>query len=33
MTLRDGEKYRCSECNAEVSVIRSSNARRLDNEL
>jgi hypothetical protein len=32
MTLHEGEKFRCEDCNAQVSVIRSSDTRSLDFE-
>ena len=32
MTLHEGEKFRCEDCNAQVTVIRSSDTRSLDFE-
>jgi hypothetical protein len=32
MTLHEGEKFRCGDCNAQVAVIRSSDTRSLDYE-
>lgn len=32
MTLHEGEKFRCEDCNAQVAVIRSSGTRSLDLE-
>lgn len=32
MTLHEGEKFRCQDCNAQVAVIRSSDTRSLDFE-
>ena len=32
MTLHEGEKYRCEDCNAQVTVTRSSDTRSLDFE-
>jgi hypothetical protein len=33
MPLHEGEKYRCENCNAQVSVVRSSDTRSLDFEM
>ena len=33
MPLHEGEKYRCVECNSQVSVERSSDTRSLDFEI
>ena len=33
MPVHEGEKYRCEDCNAQVSVMRSSDTRSLDFEL
>jgi hypothetical protein len=33
MTLHEGERFRCEDCNAQVAVIRSSDTRSLDFEL
>jgi hypothetical protein len=33
MPLHEGEKYRCDDCNAQVTVIRSSDTRSLDFEV
>lgn len=32
MALHEGEKYRCQDCNAQISVVRSSDTRSLDFE-
>jgi hypothetical protein len=32
MTLHEGEKFRCQDCNAQVAVTRSSDTRSLDFE-
>jgi hypothetical protein len=32
MTLHEGERFRCEDCNAQVAVIRSSDTRSLDFE-
>lgn len=32
MTLHEGEKFRCEDCNAQVAVIRSSDTQSLDFE-
>jgi hypothetical protein len=33
MSLHEGEKYRCVECNAQIAVVRSSDTRSSDFEL
>jgi|GEM_PF-4277319 len=33
MTLHEGERFRCEDCNGQVAVIRSSDTRSLDFEL
>ena len=33
MPLHEGEKYRCEDCSAQVSVMRSSDTRSLDFEI
>jgi len=32
MSLHEGEKFRCEDCNAQIAVIRSSDTRSLDYE-
>ncbi len=32
MALHEGEKYRCQDCNAQITVVRSSDTRSLDFE-
>ena len=33
MSLHEGEKYRCVECNTQIAVVRSSDTKSLDFEL